>query len=146
MISILVLGHGSFAFGMCKAVEMIGGLPKHIHAIDFHPDQTMEDMIEQTQTCLNQESEYDGGLLLCDIACGTPYKAAAIVAFTNRNVRVIAGFNLIFLLEVCNNVPSLDSINSLDVFLNQKIDEARQAFYLLSRDEFDSIRPIGGSV
>ena len=98
MVGIIITGHGQFAKGFTSAIELIAGPQEKYIAVNFENevDQLTTDLtnaIESLQDC-------DGILVFSDLAGGSPFKTAALLAAQHGNMEVIAGTNLPMLAEI----------------------------------------------
>lgn len=99
MLGFIVCGHGGFASGMKKALELISGEQKATEFIDFQDGMSSEELADQYQVALDDLQDNDEVIILTDILGGTPYNQAVYLTETNQNVKVISGTNLPMLLE-----------------------------------------------
>ena len=99
MVSIIVSGHGQFSLGLLDAFEMIFGKDVNVQAVPFFKGEGLPQMQEKFQQKINQIGKDKEVLILVDIFAGTPYNAAAQIAYTNENIDILTGVNLPILLE-----------------------------------------------
>lgn len=100
MIKVIVSGHGDLSLGMLDAFEMIFGKEETIKAIPFKKGEGLPQVQEKFQKEVEGLADGDSLLFLVDVFGGTPYNAAAQVAYSLENVDIVTGVNLPMLLEV----------------------------------------------
>lgn len=101
MIGLVVSGHGNFATGMESSMTLIGGKPNDFVALDFVEGATTEDLeaaMREAIETLNKTC--DAIIFATDLAGGSPFKSACIVASDYQDVHVLGGVNLPLLLEL----------------------------------------------
>ena len=99
MFSILVVGHGLFAYGMEKTVELVMGAQEKMEFENYEggmPLDIFEKNIEQK--ILQMGNDY-GTLVLADIKGGTPFNTGVIVGNRLGKVEIIGGCNLPMIVE-----------------------------------------------
>ena len=141
MIGLIISGHGHFATGLESSLTLIGGKPTHFYALDFIEGATTEtleaamvDAIEDlNQTC-------DGIIFATDLAGGSPFKSACIVASNYENIEVLAGANLPLLIEL-NMMRQFESdvVGLADQVVNTGKEQILRFVYEApTQDDFDS--------
>lgn len=99
MVSIIVSGHRQFSLGLLDAFEIIFGKDVNVQAVPFFKGEGLLQMQEKFQQKINQIGKDKEVLILVDVFVGTPYNAAAQIAYTNENIDILTGVNLPILLE-----------------------------------------------
>lgn len=102
MYRILLIGHGNTPAEMLRSAQMILGQQPEgvVTAISLPQDQDMENYQRQIEQWVISAEESGGGLILSDIAGGSPFITAAKVYREHPGqVDIITGLNLPMLLE-----------------------------------------------
>lgn len=97
-INLIVSGHGGFASGMKAALHLLSAIPENWSFIDFKEDMSDKDLQKQFEDVLNKKSDQQF-VIFTDLAGGTPFKVAAALSYSNKNIQTVAGCNLASLLE-----------------------------------------------
>lgn len=132
---IIVSGHGNYATGMKSAFELLAGPNENFKFIDFTAEDTDETLGQKFSQEINKNMKAPI-LFFCDILGGTPFKAAALIANDKDNMEVVAGANLVSLIEAGFQNESMPirelaeavvntSINSISVFKKVKKAEVK---------------------
>lgn len=101
MIGLLTTGHGHFATGLRSSMELVTGPAEHIVFVDFEGSDSPETLRKKFDKAFDKLKQYDGILILCDLAGGTPYKVAVqcSVDLADRSIQVIGGISLPMLMD-----------------------------------------------
>ncbi|MGX7196039.1 PTS sugar transporter subunit IIA [Enterococcus olivae] len=99
MVSIIISGHGQLSVGILDAFEMIFGADQDVQAIPFLKGEGLPQVNEKYTNVYNSLEENKELLILVDVFGGTPYNAAAQLAFGKDNVDILSGVNLPMVLE-----------------------------------------------
>ena len=132
---IIVSGHGKYATGMKSSFEFLAGPHENFNFIDFTEDDSDVTLKEKFNNIINNNINASV-LFFCDMLGGTPFKAAALIANDKDNMEVVAGCNLVSLIEVGFLNDSLtikklaqiainSSINSVGIFEKVKVAEVK---------------------
>ncbi len=116
MVSILVSGHGNISLGLLDAFEMIFGGDPNVQAAPFLKGEGLPQVTEKFTKVYEQLAEGDELLILVDVFGGTPYNAAAQLAFGKSNVDIVTGVSLPMLLEgaaIKDTLPLADLVGHL---------------------------------
>lgn len=98
-------GHGNLACSMKQSVEMIYGTCDGIKTISFEPTENRETLVHKFNQLINPQKST---LIIVDLFGGSPFNAAAEIAFTAENIEVIAGMSLPLCLELVDNLDQLE--------------------------------------
>ena len=79
---------------------MISGRQERVRAVSFAAGQAPEELERMILRAVDEVDEGDGVIVLADLAGGSPYNAAALLACKGRAVEVVSGVNLPMLAEV----------------------------------------------
>ena len=133
-LAIIITGHGHFADGMKSALELISGLQKDLHAVNFAEGDTPEALSEKLAKIL-KIYENDSVVIFTDIIGGAPFRQAALLASSRENLDVVYGTTLHMLVEAvlendhCGDVRKLvadllpaarDGIGSLSTYTRKQ--------------------------
>lgn len=101
MIGCIVTGHGEFAPGLTRAVEMIAGKQEQFQVVAFQEEEPLESFENNLQQAIETlVKETEGVLIFSDLLGGTPFRSAMVAAAPYENVEVLTGTNLPMLIEV----------------------------------------------
>lgn len=112
MFNIIVCGHGEFASGIEKMLELIMGKQDNIAFLNFTGGMDMI-MLSAKLKDVKKSLLGDETLFLVDIAGGTPYNASALI----ENSHVIGGFNIPLLFEAIDLKDSKYLSNVLPILI-----------------------------
>ena len=132
---IIVSGHGNYATGMKSAFELLAGPNENFNFIDFTAEDSDETLRKKFSEEINKNMNAPI-LFFCDIIGGTPFKTAALIANDKDNMEVVAGGNLVSLIEASfqNDIMPIrelaeavvnSSINSTSLFKKIKMAEVK---------------------
>lgn len=102
MVTIVVSGHGELSTGILNAFQMIFGEDENVKAIPFYKGEGLPQMQEKFSKEVEKLDEGEAILFLVDVFGGTPYNAAAQVAYSINNADILTGVNLPILLEAAS--------------------------------------------
>lgn len=98
MDTIIIIGHGEYATGITKAVELILGKQENYHAIDYNQDNNASQLKEQLTSLVKR---IEGNIIICcDLLNGTPFNKSLELAFQNANIELLYGLNFPMLIEL----------------------------------------------
>ncbi|MGM9972728.1 MAG: PTS sugar transporter subunit IIA [Clostridiaceae bacterium] len=92
MTKVIVTGHGKYGTLIKDSLSMILGEPKDFFYVDFKPEDDMESLNNKLADTIEQCGN-DEIIFTCDLAGGTPFKQAVVLAMRNDKYRVVAGLN-----------------------------------------------------
>jgi mannose/fructose-specific phosphotransferase system component IIA len=117
---IVVVSHGELAAALCATAELICGPLDGVTALGLDASAAPEELARQLRAVLepnvgpnalsNGASNELPTLVLADLAGGTPFNVASLVARQVPNVEVLGGTNLGLLVEA---ITSLDPIEQV---------------------------------
>ncbi len=109
MAGIIVTGHGGLADGIMVSLKMIAGEQKDIVAVGFADGEGTEDLKVRLNAALDAQAQEEI-VVMADLAGGTPYNVAAMLAMErgDKRIRVISGLNLPMLVESAMSRDFLD--------------------------------------
>lgn len=95
MTGIIITGHGQFPAGVFSAIELVGGKPESVAAVNFEAGMSADELMSSMKAAAENMKE-DDILILADLIGGTPFNTAAMVKqeMTDKNIRVLAGINM----------------------------------------------------
>ncbi|WP_392561700.1 mannose/fructose/sorbose PTS transporter subunit IIA [Orbus sturtevantii] len=104
MINIIMCGHGQLAIAMKDSIAMIYGDVDNIIAIDFKKDENREILVKKIADMINFDLDT---LVIVDLFGGSPYNAAAELAFKSEKIELISGMSLPLCLEIVDNISDM---------------------------------------
>ncbi len=124
MFTIILCGHGEFSTGVLSASNMIFGEQENLSAITFNQSEGLEDLKEKYESLIDLDEET---LIMVDLFGGSPYNAAAQVAYGKDNIDIVTGLNLPMLLEVLSNRPN-SSLMEIKGIIKDKYSEGLKLY------------------
>lgn len=112
MVGLIVTGHGHFATGLTSSVDLIAGPQPSYVAVDFDGNGT-EKLERDLAAALESLKDCSGIIVFSDLAGGSPFKTAAVLAAGNAKVKVLAGTNLSMLCEISMARTMIDDLDML---------------------------------
>jgi len=110
--AILLVSHGKLAIAIKESVELIIGKQKNLIALPMEAQETLESyenkLEEQTKKLFREG--YEEIIILADIKGGTPCNASAVLMLNDERIKLIAGFNLILVIELCVTTLSIEEL------------------------------------
>ena len=124
MKRILVMGHGGYAEGIRKNIEMIAGESEHMYYIDLTKEDDMA-TFEKKVNRLLEDFPDDEVLFACDLLGASPFRVAAMLCADHPGkYYAVTGLNTMAFLELSMNMGNDLSIAQL---ANHSIDTAKAA-------------------
>ena len=124
MKRIVVIGHGGYAEGVRKNLEMIAGVPERMYFEDLKPGEDLADLESRVKFLLESFSE-DEVLFACDLMGASPFRTAAMqCAEHSGRYYAVAGLNTMAFLEISMN---LDNDLSVEELANMAVETAKSA-------------------
>lgn len=131
MFGIIISGHGKFAEGFEKTIELVMGNQEKIKFINFSEGKTPVDLEGEFKEAI-KAINLEGILFLTDIAGGTPFSIAALMA--SDNLKVISGCNMAMIVEAINLRDTQDLKSSISEIIESAI-EGIELFELILKDD-----------
>lgn len=101
MIGCVITGHGEFAPGLLKALQMIAGPQEKLEIVAFKEGEPLKEYETQVREAIaNTLEETEGVVVFSDLLGGTPFRTAMLAAADFKNVEVVTGANLPMLIEI----------------------------------------------
>jgi N-acetylgalactosamine PTS system EIIA component len=117
---IVVMGHGGYAEGVRKNLEMIVGQANHMYFIDLTKDDDLASLENKINDLLVEFKE-DEVLFACDLLGASPFRVAAMASAANPGKYVtVAGLNTMAFIEL-----SMKSGLSIDELANRAVETTR---------------------
>ena len=110
-VGIIVTGHGRFAEGITSSINLIAGPQENYAVVNF--EHEVDELESDLVSALQSLKDCSGVIIFTDLAGGSPYKTAAIVAQNFENVEIIVGTNLPMLAEIVMARSFMDDASSL---------------------------------
>ncbi len=92
MTKVIVLGHGGYATAVKQNLAMLIGEVESFTYIDFNPGDDLEDLRSSLKDAIEQIGS-DPVLFCADLAGGSPFREASMLALENDAYAVVAGLN-----------------------------------------------------
>ena len=105
---IVVVSHGELAAALCATAQLICGPLDAVVALGLDASEPPEELARKLRAVLEPADEPT--LILADLAGGTPFNVAALVARSNPAVEVLGGTNLGLLVEAITSVDPLGQV------------------------------------
>lgn len=100
MTGIIITGHGSFADGAVSVLNLLIGSPENCEAVDFEPEDSIENLAENMKAAIDRLSGVDGILVFCDLTGGSPFNTAIQLKMSRDiEMEVIGGANIPMIIE-----------------------------------------------
>ena len=112
MVGLIVTGHGHFATGLTSSVDLIAGPQQNYVAVDFDGNGT-EKLEADLAAAFETLKDGSGIIVFSDLAGGSPFKTAAVLAAGNNKIKVLAGTNLSMLCEISMARTMIDDLDML---------------------------------
>lgn len=112
MVGLIVTGHGHFATGLTSSVDLIAGPQQNYVAVDFDGNGT-EKLEADLAAAFETLKDCSGIIVFSDLAGGSPFKTAAVLAAGNNKIKVLAGTNLSMLCEISMARTMIDDLDML---------------------------------
>lgn len=100
MIQVILASHGPMAEAMLTTAGMLYGSKENVVALALNEDEDVASFRARMEDCLHINTGRQGTVILCDIPGGTPCNIAVSLAEKHQDVVVLAGMNMVMLLEV----------------------------------------------
>lgn len=110
-VGIIVTGHGRFAEGITSSINLIAGPQENYAAVNF--EHEVDELESDLNAAIQSLKDCSGIIIFTDLAGGSPYKTAAMIAANYENVEIIAGTNLPMLAEIVMSRSFMDDVKSM---------------------------------
>lgn len=119
MFGIIISGHGKFAEGFEKTIELVMGNQPKMKFINFSEGKTPLNLEKEFKDAI-EDINLEEILVLTDIAGGTPFLTAALMA--GDTLKVVSGCNMAMIVEAINLRDSQDLKNSVNEIIESAIE------------------------
>ncbi len=116
MVNVIFCAHGDLAVSMLNSVNMVYGETQNITPLLFNRGENAEDLVTKMQNVMAKNEE-NAWLIAVDLQGGSPYNAAARLAFGDSRIQVVSGLSLPLALEIADNQHSMDAEELTDYLL-----------------------------
>lgn len=130
MYSIIVVGHGLFAYGMEKTIELVMGTQEKLEFENYKGGMPLEEFEGNIKKKIIELGNEDGTLVLADIKGGTPFNTGVIIGNELGKVEVIGGCNFPMIVE------------ALDLRENNSLEESLVPIIEASKNEIEIFKKI----
>ncbi|WP_145577401.1 mannose/fructose/sorbose PTS transporter subunit IIA [Yersinia alsatica] len=117
MVKVIFCAHGDLAVSMLNSVNMVYGETQNITPLLFNRGENAENLVEKMQEIM-AKSDNSSWLIAVDLQGGSPYNAAARLAFGNNHIQVISGLSLPLALEIADNQQTMAAEELTDYLLD----------------------------
>lgn len=101
MKRIIVMGHGGYAEGVKRNLEMIIGEPENMYFIDLTKEDDLCALENKVKDLLDSFVEEDEVLFACDLLGASPFRVAATICAEHiGKYFAVAGLNPMALMEI----------------------------------------------
>ena len=124
MKRIIVMGHGGYAEGVRKNLEMISGAPEGMHFIDLTKEDDLASLESRVKDLLAEFPE-DEVLFACDLLGASPFRVAAMQSADHPGKYItVAGLNTMAFIEIS---MLTNSDLSIEQFANLAIETTKSS-------------------
>lgn len=113
MINLIISTHGDMSKAILDLSKMVLGEFDNVGYVTFMPGEGPEDLVKKYLDQIEKFSDTKETLFLVDLFGGSPYNAAARVAFGNNNMDVVTGVNVPMLLELLDAREIVKNVKEL---------------------------------
>lgn len=125
MKKIVVLGHGGYAEGVKKNLEMIVGPQEDMYFEDLTKDDDLSAFESRVNAVVDRLKDEDEILFACDLLGASPFRVAAMLsAKSNGKYYTVAGLNTMAYIDASMNLEGELSIEELAI---QSMNTAKEA-------------------
>ncbi|HDL7733509.1 TPA: PTS sorbose transporter subunit IIA [Yersinia enterocolitica] len=117
MVNVIFCAHGDLAVSMLNSVNMVYGETQNITPLLFNRGENAENLVNKMQDVM-AKNQHDSWLIAVDLQGGSPYNAAARLAFSNSRIQVISGLSLPLALEIADNQQVMAAEELTDYLLD----------------------------
>ena len=133
MSNIIVVGHGSFASGISRALELILGKQENYYYIDYNEENNAS---KYKSELTNLIESLEGEIVICsDLLNGTPFNVAMEISVNNENIKLIYGINLASLMELISQKMFTDE----EIDLNSVINRGKENIGIFTIEQLNAI-------
>ena len=93
MYGVILTAHGNFADGIYSGVKLVAGEQENVRICDFEEGEGFEEIDAKINKAIEELSDYDGILILTDLAGGTPFNRSVMLTQDVENSLVFSGLN-----------------------------------------------------
>jgi PTS system N-acetylgalactosamine-specific IIA component len=137
MFGIIISGHGEFAKGFEKTLELVMGTQEKLEFVNFTEGKTPLALEAEFKDAMEKIGE-DEVLFLTDISGGTPFSTAALMS--SDKIKVISGCNMAMVVEAINLRDDQNLSESIEEIIESAIDgiELFKPIEVENNSDFDS--------
>lgn len=135
MVNLILASHGPIAEAMLESAAMLYGQNKNIHAICLYSEDGVEEFQKKLRESISEDEE---SILLVDIPGGTPSNQGMQLMETYPKLRVVAGMNLMMVLEAMIRIDTSELDGLLQLLLRTGKESVQEMkFTERGQDELD---------
>ncbi len=100
MINIVVIGHGGYAAGIRRNLNMLAGVPDYMHFLDLTPEEDLNILSNKLNDVLEKIGDEEV-LYSCDLLGASPFRISAERCIKNPEKQmVVSGINTMAYVEL----------------------------------------------
>ncbi len=119
MTKYLFASHGEFANGTASFLKILVGVKENVFTLNAFLDEKSVDVLVRNK--LEEIGEFDQLIVFCDIyggsVCQEVFRQTATL---NKNIHIIAGYNLALVMEILTHDEVLSREEILDIIEQSK--------------------------
>ena len=119
MTKYLFASHGEFAKGTASFLKILVGVKENVFTLNAFLDEKSVDVLVKNK--LDEIGEFDQLIVFCDIyggsVCQEVFRQTATL---NKNIHIIAGYNLALVMEILTRDEVLTKEEILDIIEQSK--------------------------
>ncbi len=119
MTKYLFASHGEFANGTASFLKILVGVKENVFTLNAFLDEKSVDVLVRNK--LEEIGEFDQLIVFCDIyggsVCQEVFRQTATL---NKNIHIIAGYNLALVMEILTHDEVLSKEEILDIIEQSK--------------------------
>ncbi len=135
MTKYLFASHGEFANGTASFLKILVGVKENVFTLNAFLDEKSVDVLVRNK--LEEIGEFDQLIVFCDIyggsVCQEVFRQTATL---NKNIHIIAGYNLALVMEILTHDEVLSKEEILDIIEQSK--DTIKYVELVQQDENDN--------
>lgn len=135
MKGIIIATHGQLSAGIKDAVDVITGMGDQIVSLSLDRDDNIDDFEAEFVQTVSQYKE-EGSLVFVDMVGGSPCNVALKHLEKDLNYEVIAGVNLLMVIEILANLEN-QSITELSLLAKQTGQQSIEKFPSTEEEDLD---------
>lgn len=138
MFGVIVTCHGECATGLYSTLKLVAGEMENVRCCNFLMGEGIEEISSKIKSaiCELETKNYEGILVLTDIAGGTPFNQAVLLSQDKENIEVLSGANFVMLYTAAISEGKIDDV------VQNVLEDAKKSitkFNFVKKEENDEI-------